>query len=136
MTSLLLAALAIIPQPKEVREFFGLVPVDTSVVVEHVDGMAAESYSLDIDPAGTITIRSSDKAGEFYARQTLKQVLGCDGYKCMLVNDAPRSRWRGMLLDECRHFFGNEPCGDRPRLPCAFWSPDRLNATRGRLNAP
>lgn len=33
MTGLLLAALSIIPQPKEVREMFGLVPVDTPVVV-------------------------------------------------------------------------------------------------------
>lgn len=108
MTSLLLAALSIIPQPKEVRELFGLVPVDTPVAVEHVEGIAAEGYSLHIDPAGAITIMSSDKAGEFYARQTLRQALGCDGYRCMAVDDAPRFRWRGMLLDECRHFFGKD----------------------------
>ena len=108
MTGLLLAALSIIPQPKEVRESFGLVPVDTPVLVEHAEGIAAEGYSLEVDPFGKITIRCSDKAGEFYARQTLRQALGSDGYQCMTVNDAPAFRWRGMLLDECRHFFGKD----------------------------
>ena len=108
MINLLLAVLSIIPQPKEAREMFGLVPVDTPVVVEYADGIAAEGYSLEVDPAGAITIRSSDGAGEFYARQTLRQALCGDGYQCMTVNDAPAFRWRGMLLDECRHFFGKD----------------------------
>ena len=108
MTSLLLAVLSIIPQPKEVRESFGLVPVDAPVLVEHVEGIAAEGYSLEVDQSGKITIRCSCRAGEFYARQTLRQALGCDGYQCMAVNDEPAFRWRGMLLDECRHFFGKD----------------------------
>ena len=51
-------------------------------------------------------------AGVFYGLQTLHQLIyessksGQGSIPKCLIEDAPRFDWRGMHLDECRHFFG------------------------------
>ena len=71
----------------------------------------AEGYRMVVAEDG-ITVWSSDDAGAFYARQTLRQLAqkGTKGwiYPCVEIRDAPAFRWRGVLLDEGRHFFGKE----------------------------
>ncbi len=71
-----------------------------------------EAYRLDIS-GNRIRIEAGGPAGFFYADQTLIQLLeansGDGGPKrlpCARINDAPRFAWRGMHLDESRHFFG------------------------------
>ena len=52
---------------------------------------------------------SATDAGAFYARQTLAQLKDADGsFPCVEIADAPAYRWRGLMLDEGRHFFGKE----------------------------
>ena len=69
--------------------------------------LPSEAYELQIKRNG-IVIRSSDEAGRFYARQTLRQLAGADVMYCGVIQDAPRFAWRGFMLDEARHFFGKE----------------------------
>lgn len=71
------------------------------------------SYNLKINPQH-ITISSSNKEGVFYGLISLLQLIKDqpkgDGSGLSLssteINDAPRYQWRGLLLDESRHFFG------------------------------
>ena len=110
----LLATLAIVPAPVRVESNGGETPTQTfAPLTSRVDcivdsGIAAEGYELEVSARGVITIRSSDAAGEFYARKTLEQIVDWRGYPCVRMSDSPRYRWRGMLLDECRHFFGKD----------------------------
>ncbi|MCI0499877.1 MAG: family 20 glycosylhydrolase [Planctomycetales bacterium] len=68
-----------------------------------------EGYELNV--AGrTITITAPKPAGLFYGVQTLLQLIQeqSGGYTIpgVFVRDYPRFAWRGMHLDESRHFFG------------------------------
>jgi hexosaminidase len=60
-----------------------------------------EAYELDITPDGVVI--AGDAAGVFYGVQTLLQLL--PEAPCLRIEDAPRFRWRGALLDVGRHFM-------------------------------
>lgn len=58
-----------------------------------------------------ILIEASDPRGLFYGAQTLRQLIeakpgGARFLAASDINDAPRFRWRGLLIDLGRHFFG------------------------------
>ncbi len=74
-----------------------------------------EAYELEITPK-FIQIRARGKAGLFYGVQSLRQLLPPEIEKteheqeewkvpCLFIRDHPRFRWRGLLLDCCRHFM-------------------------------
>jgi hexosaminidase len=70
-----------------------------------------EAYHLRV--AGTaVLIEASDQRGLFYGAQTLRQLVSAEAGPRAVPNveitDAPRFRWRGLLIDEGRHFFGKE----------------------------
>ena len=83
----------------------------------------AEGYALDVRPDG-IVISATDRAGEFYAVQTLLQMLPAQVYRratgpdamlirqweipCVSIVDQPRFPWRGSMLDVSRNFFDKE----------------------------
>ncbi|MFJ9180216.1 beta-N-acetylhexosaminidase [Streptomyces sp. NPDC102360] len=88
------------------------------VIVLRVDPTLAlepEGYRLRVTDAG-VTIESGSASGVFWGAQTLRQLLGPDAYRraplpgrtwsvpYVTVDDAPRFRWRGMMLDVARHF--------------------------------
>ena len=81
-----------------------------SIRVDQNISEAPESYRLKIDPQG-IEITGSDQAGTFYGIQTLLQILetskieNVQTVKSMIIEDSPRFKWRGMLLDVARHMF-------------------------------
>jgi hexosaminidase len=69
-----------------------------------------EAYRLTVTPS-EIRIEASHSAGLFYGAQTLLQMVtsGPDGtrtFPTVSISDAPRFRWRGLLIDVSRHFFG------------------------------
>ena len=71
--------------------------------------VAKEGYDLRIDPEG-IAVSASTETGRFYALETLKQLalprLGKLAFPCLEIKDAPRFGWRGVHIDDSRHFFG------------------------------
>ena len=57
-----------------------------------------------------VLIEASDPRGLFYGAQTLRQLVTGAAARRSLpaveIRDAPRFRWRGLLIDVARHFFG------------------------------
>lgn len=66
-----------------------------------------EGYGLDVTKNG-IVITAATEAGAFYARQTLAQLVGEYGVRCVSIKDSPRFSYRGIHLDVSRHFFPKE----------------------------
>jgi hexosaminidase len=69
-----------------------------------------EAYQLSVKP-GEIRITASDSRGLYYGAQTLRQLVrksstGSTTVPSVEISDAPRFRWRGLLIDVSRHFFG------------------------------
>ncbi len=72
--------------------------------------LTPEGYRLTARPT-YISIRSSSKSGLFYGGQSLIQMLPPvtgSGWTIPAgeVTDRPNFGWRGLMLDESRHFFG------------------------------
>jgi hexosaminidase len=79
-------------------------------------GLGPEAYQLSVAPKA-ILIRASDQAGLFYGAQTLLQLLPPQIFSthaiqgiswqlpCVRIEDQPRFKWRGLMLDVSRHFF-------------------------------
>ncbi|MBQ5602969.1 MAG: family 20 glycosylhydrolase [Bacteroidales bacterium] len=77
-----------------------------------------EAYTLSVD-RNCVKVEASSLRGFNYAIQTIKQMLPVEIYAetpasadwtipCVKINDAPRFGYRGLHLDESRHFFGME----------------------------
>lgn len=80
---------------------------DRAVSLVKMPGLPAEGYLLDVD-AKTVSIRASSDAGFFYGIQTLRQLNLEGGVPACRIVDQPRFGWRGLMLDESRHFFGGK----------------------------
>lgn len=70
-----------------------------------------ETYKLSVEHEG-ICIEASEHAGFVYACSTLLQLCQSDGdnliVPLVIISDAPRFRYRGMMLDCARHFHTTE----------------------------
>ena len=74
-----------------------------------------EEYYLNISK-NTITIEASNGKGCMHAIQSLRQLFPINYKKntenleiqCLEIHDFPRFKWRGMLLDCCRHFMDKD----------------------------
>jgi len=81
--------------------------------------LGAEGYDLSVTTNGAV-VRAPQAAGGFYGAETLLQLLPPEifstvvvsntGWKvpAMEIEDQPRFKWRGVLLDVSRHFFTKE----------------------------
>jgi len=81
-------------------------------------GLGAEGYELTATP-DRVMIRAHTPAGVFYGVQSLFQLLPPEVYAsnspptahvtwtvpCVEIQDHPRFKWRGFMLDVSRHFF-------------------------------
>jgi hexosaminidase len=71
-----------------------------------------EAYRLTVR-RNEVRIEASHPKGLFYGAQTLLQLvgkssLGARTIPAVEIRDAPRFRWRGLLVDVSRHFFGKQ----------------------------
>jgi len=67
-----------------------------------------EGYQLIIPEKGQATINASTSAGAFYGVQSLLQLAQNGKIPVCTITDAPRFAWRGLMLDEARHFMGKK----------------------------
>ncbi|MFR0352883.1 beta-N-acetylhexosaminidase [Streptomyces sediminimaris] len=90
------------------------------IVLELAPALGPEAYRLLSDASG-ILVEGGDAAGVFWGAQTLRQLLGPDAYRRapldrdrawavphVTIEDSPRFRWRGLMLDVARHFTPKE----------------------------
>ncbi|MEU8974328.1 beta-N-acetylhexosaminidase [Streptomyces monashensis] len=96
-------------------------PARPNRIVLGIDpGLPPEGYRLVTD-AQPLRIEGGSPAGVFWGAQTLRQLLGAEAFRraplrrdrvwdvpAVTVEDSPRFRWRGLLLDVARHFMPKE----------------------------
>lgn len=89
----------------------GLTKIDFTVDKSLTEKLGEEGYTLQVKPNG-ILIKGATPAGVFYASQTLLQLAQttpqATTIPCVSIEDSPRFEWRGLMLDEARHFMGKE----------------------------
>ncbi|MEV5881947.1 beta-N-acetylhexosaminidase [Streptomyces sp. NPDC052020] len=83
-----------------------------------LDGaLAPEEYRLAVTATG-VDLAGGSASGVFWGAQTLRQLLGPDAFRKapvrpgaryaighQVIEDRPRFRWRGLMLDVARHFL-------------------------------
>ena len=83
-----------------------------SIILKQNDLLSKEEYHLKITEK-QIIIEASGSEGQMHGIQSLRQLIPSD-YKnkllnipinCVEIHDYPRFKWRGLLLDCCRHFI-------------------------------
>ncbi|WP_262061092.1 beta-N-acetylhexosaminidase [Streptomyces sp. STR69] len=84
-------------------------------------GLPPEAYRLQVVATWGVVITGGSPAGVFWGAQTLRQLLGPAAFRRapvhpgttygvphQTIDDAPRFRWRGLMLDVARHFMPKE----------------------------
>ncbi|GAA3878036.1 beta-N-acetylhexosaminidase [Streptomyces lacrimifluminis] len=90
------------------------------VLPEDAGHLGPEGYKLYVD-GDAVSLHGGGPAGVFWGAQTLRQLLGPDAFRRapvtpgrqwlvpgVFVEDTPRFRWRGLMLDVARHFMPKE----------------------------
>ena len=94
---------------------------DLGIRLEQGDGVSGavrltiepeiSGYRLEVD-AGGVDITGADEESLFHGLQTLRQLAFAHRNEAgarvpsVIIEDQPRFRWRGFMLDEARHFHG------------------------------
>ena len=99
----------------QIKDYISLKKADkeTAVIqIRIISDKKPEAYSLMV-VKGKIIISASTSKGVFYGLQSLRQLIIFSEKKdnnlllpCCFIDDAPRYGWRGLMLDDSRHFFG------------------------------
>lgn len=87
----------------------------SSIVFSNDTGLEDEAYNLNITP-DQIKVSANSPAGYFYGVQSILQLLTKDESSTnskwllpsMVIEDEPKFKWRGYMLDEARYFQGEK----------------------------
>lgn len=84
---------------------------DSPIRIYRDVSLGREEYRIRVNKSG-VEIRASEKAGAYYALQSVRMLGRFDESKneipFLYISDKPQFSWRGVSLDESRHFFGTE----------------------------
>ena len=80
---------------------------DANIIFKKDEAILQEGYKLSVNE-NEINISASTKTGAYYAFQTLSQITCGEKIPCCEIEDEPYFKWRGINIDESRHFFGEE----------------------------
>ncbi len=109
----------LIPAPRRLELTGGSGPLAGAPDCRVDPALGPEAYRLTVS-ADEVRIVGGDEAGVFWGRQTLRQLGGTDGFRrapvrreppevpYLVVEDAPRFAWRGLMLDVARHFLAKD----------------------------
>jgi len=122
---------ALVPAPRQIAAADGVFYAPSDYVTRdwisfsRDEKLPPEGYRLVVATNG-VTVAAADANGELHAMATLRQLGGqripyrnTDFYDggdwgaplvvpCCEITDWPEYRWRGIMIDDCRHFFGKE----------------------------
>jgi hexosaminidase len=77
------------------------------VFIRSVTPLPPEGYRIRVAPR-RVTVEASDAAGFIHGATTLSQLARKSGgitlIPAVMIEDSPRFRWRGLMLDSARHF--------------------------------
>lgn len=84
---------------------------EARIIVTRNPALAKEAYTLNVT-TDKVHITAAAPIGAYYALQSLRILADYDAggrtVPCCSIHDVPRWHWRGISLDESRHFFGKE----------------------------
>ncbi|HTY87688.1 MAG TPA: beta-N-acetylhexosaminidase [Candidatus Acidoferrum sp.] len=106
------------PLKIEIKSFAGAeIPGGILLTTKNADtNLGPEGYELTVAP-NSVVVRAPAETGLFYGVQTLLQLLPPEVFSsnlvrnvawqipCARIEDWPRFKWRGFMLDVSRHFF-------------------------------
>lgn len=102
------SSVPVIPFPQEVNVQERSVTPGRELSCRISDSMGDEEYVLRVYGNGNFRITAGGPAGAFYARMTVSAQAAEGGLHPGRIHDFPRYSWRGFMLDEARHFSGEE----------------------------
>ncbi len=76
-----------------------------NICVYFDEKMVTEGYKIKVT-SDKIDVIAADKAGEFYALRTLKQLEKSGEIPCCEIEDYPKFSYRGLMYDVSRNFVG------------------------------
>lgn len=103
----------VIPEPNDMIVHVGRYEFSDDEVITYLtdENLDKEGYQLKVTKRGVIIV-SATEIGKQYALATLMQLHETDGdinyIPLVTIKDQPRFKYRGLMLDESRHFFGIE----------------------------
>ena len=92
-----------------VAEKVQIVENGADIVIINDADIEKEGYTLSVTES-SVTVKASTKTGAYYALVSLWKLgelqLGNREIPCCEIEDGPKVSWRGLEIDESRHFFG------------------------------
>lgn len=94
-----------------ILEQYAEISDESNITITRDDSISKEGYKLVVCD-DKISITASTKTGAYYALVSIWKMcsfqLGGRDVPCCEIEDEPRMKWRGLQMDESRHFFGME----------------------------